>query len=490
MISTLAVWLQKYARLAIGLIGVWLLVAPSVIDANLIELANGTAGQFVAEICSLLIRVELYEDVLALVRIVGVIAVSVALYLPVGSLTFGLTELELIRRGDFASKRGNFSEAARFYGRAIERYPLGYRGYIGRGALRFATNERAAGQKDFDAAVSTTSTDASAFAYRAAAWDQQDDYIKAIADWTRSIELKPEVSWYYLNRGIAYLKMSDQESACHDFDEAIRRDPQFAYAYEVRGWHRVHQCEYLDAINDLNEAYRFGSRSVDIFYNRASAFYGTGQFDLAVDDFSEAIRLNPRFILAYENRGHANFERSDYSAAFADYSEVIKLEPQNQLARVNRALLCEMDNNIQGALADFSEVHRICPQSITALNGMAWIYATCADEKIRDGKKALEFASRACEITEWKEEFVIDTLAAANAECGNWESAIELQQRCLASPMDEFSRQRCVERLELYQAGIAYRENSAEKYKQELDHYRSHKPNSEVPPQPIGGQDE
>jgi hypothetical protein len=67
----------------------------------------------------------------------------------------------------------------------------------------------------------------------------------------------------------------------------------------------------------------------------------------------------------------------------------------------------------------------------------------------------VELATRACERSAWVEANILDTLAAAYAECGKFDEAVKWQREAVKLARDK-EREELRSRLELFQKGKAY----------------------------------
>ena len=181
------------------------------------------------------------------------------------------------------------------------------------------------------------------------------------------------------------------------------------------------------------------------------------QYDDAVADFGEAIRLDPKLATAYIARGFAWSQKKDFDKAIADYTEAIGLEPRNADAYYDRGLAFGKKKQFKKAILDYSETVRIDPSRSWAYNNRAWIWATCPDATIRDGKLAVESATRACELTEWKDALHLGTVAAACAEAGDFESAMKWQTKANSLYANADNREKGQARLKLYEDKKPYR---------------------------------
>jgi serine/threonine protein kinase/Tfp pilus assembly protein PilF len=92
-------------------------------------------------------------------------------------------------------------------------------------------------------------------------------------------------------------------------------------------------------------------------------------------------------------------------------------------------------------------------------NDLAWRQATSPNAELRNGIGAVMNATKACELTNWKNASYVDTLAAAYAETGDFNSAVKWQKEAinLLTKKEPAEYQAGFEeRLKLYQSGKPY----------------------------------
>ena len=103
------------------------------------------------------------------------------------------------------------------------------------------------------------------------------------------------------------------------------------------------------------------------------------------------------------------------------------------------------------------------PDFPKACNNLARIRATHTDAALRDGAQAVELAERCCELTGHQVAAALDTLAAAYAEAGRFDEAIQTASRAIevatAAGNEKFA-QEIRGRLVLYRQSVPYRETS------------------------------
>jgi tetratricopeptide (TPR) repeat protein len=91
-------------------------------------------------------------------------------------------------------------------------------------------------------------------------------------------------------------------------------------------------------------------------------------------------------------------------------------------------------------------------------HGIAWALATFDFKDRECDRRAIQIASKACELTQYKNAALIDTLAAAHASAGDFEVAIETANRALAVSNDAQFEAVIHKHLKSFNAGRPLRE--------------------------------
>ena len=164
-------------------------------------------------------------------------------------------------------------------------------------------------------------------------------------------------------------------------------------------------------------------------------------------DYANALLLEPNNPSIWVSRGNEWRKHLKLDDAIADFTHAIQLGPKYIPAYLARATVWNQRHVFDRAIQEFSELIRIDPENAPAHQALARILATCYEAKFRNGKWALDEATRACELTHWQDPDSLDTLATACAENGDYPAAIKWQKLAIdlvKQNVPSFLKQRAV----------------------------------------------
>ncbi|MFC1528398.1 tetratricopeptide repeat protein [Candidatus Latescibacterota bacterium] len=293
--------------------------------------------------------------------------------------------------------------------------------------------------------------------------ERQSNYEEAITNYTEALRINPNFAEAHNGLAIVLARQGINEEALLHYNEALRLKPDFAQAHNNMGVLFFKQGRLDEALTHYTEALHLKPDFIEAYFNLGKIHENRGEFEDALGNYTSALRLKPDFAEAYFAIGNILGHQGRFDEAISNYTEALILKPENPDTHNNLAKVLYQKGNTVNSLEHFKEAVRLNPRHLDALNNLAWILATHENPELRDGLEAVRLARQSCELTEYKNPLLLDTLAAAFAEAGNFNEAIKTVQSALSiiESSDQQSLSESIEkRLRLYENNLPYHEIS------------------------------
>ncbi len=192
---------------------------------------------------------------------------------------------------------------------------------------------------------------------------------------------------------------------------AAQRPKEALEAYQ-RGLAIVTQLCEQDPQND------YGQRDVAIFHNKLGELYeeDLGQLEEAVQSYQQALQRhlmraevtdNPMYqrsiAIGHQNVGIVRRKQRRYQEALDEFVKSLNIRQRLREAR--------------------PEDPTAADDLVYSLRITAWLLATCPEDQLRDGARAVQYAQQAVEIAQQESKLLCTTLAAAHAQAASFDEA-------------------------------------------------------------------
>ncbi|MFP6666137.1 MAG: tetratricopeptide repeat protein, partial [Pirellulales bacterium] len=132
------------------------------------------------------------------------------------------------------------------------------------------------------------SPDAGFYRMRGAAYFENGDQDKALADYAEAILLNPDDCFAYSTRGYIYSVKGEYDRAIHEYDQAIRLSDAYINSEDGKEYSSEHGKEYGPLVVSR------------VYNNRGDAYVKKGEYDRAIADCTASLRLDSDCAVAYE----------------------------------------------------------------------------------------------------------------------------------------------------------------------------------------------
>jgi Flp pilus assembly protein TadD len=280
---------------------------------------------------------------------------------------------------------------------------------------------------------------------------------EARAQFAEALRLHPDHPLARVNLGVVLLAQGQVPEALTQCAEGVRLDPANPHAHTSLGAVLYQLGRLEEAAAQYVEGLRIQPEDADAHENLATVLLRAGRLDEARTHFLEALRLRPDDADAHERLATVLARQGRLDEAAAQCREALRLDPRNADAHKNLGAICLRQGRLEEAAIELAETVRLDPNNVEALNNQAMIWAGAPEARYRDGRRAVASAARAGELTGWKNAGVLDTFAAACAESGDFQAAVEAQSKAIDLVTEETAKQDLRTRLRLYQDRQPYR---------------------------------
>ncbi len=329
------------------------------------------------------------------------------------------------------------------------------------GEFRYGYRDYAGAVEEYTRALASAPGDPHLLSARADAEVMNHDYAQAIADLDFAIGKKAGDPDYLIQRAMAYFYAGFYQKAQAEADKSIAAAPTRWTLYEQRAEIEKWLNQPDKSIADLDQAIKLSkTKNADLYSKRGQACLAKQDYESALRDLKQAAELRPDDVDTLSALAAAYRGKKQYVQEAATLTRLLEIEPGKADTYIARAAAHLELGQYQAVLDDYRLAAKHEPDNAEAANDLSWFLCTCPDAKLRDGKRALELANHACELSGWTQATFIDTLAAAFAEQRNFGEASVWQQRAidLVGQSQTELKQELQKRLELYRKGLPYRE--------------------------------
>jgi protein O-mannosyl-transferase len=292
-------------------------------------------------------------------------------------------------------------------------------------------------------------------------WRQAAMYGNIETLWRTTLSRNPGCWMAHNNLGIVLFEKGQLDDAIAHYRTTLQMQPNFWDADYNLGTALLRKGQVDEAIFYCDKAIRMQPNDPDAQVALANALLQKRRIDDAIVHYQKAVAIRPDYFLARYGLGHALLEKGELDAAIDHCRAALLIRPNDSDCHTIMAIALDERGRSGEAIQHYEKALEISPQSVSALNNLAWLLATCSKTSFRNGTRAIQLAQQADQLSGGTNALVLRTLAAGYAEAGQFGKAIENSQAAIRVARvqgDNSLAGELEQEIALYELGLPYRE--------------------------------
>ncbi|PYP88101.1 MAG: hypothetical protein DMF61_08375 [Blastocatellia bacterium AA13] len=160
-----------------------------------------------------------------------------------------------------------------------------------------------------------------------------------------------------------YFAIGANEEAVKYYSSTIEMDPNYSEYYNERGNTLLRLGRLQEALEDYLRAVELSPPYFEVFANIGQCCRRMGRMSEAIETYSRALDLQPNHLLALLGRGKANEELGNRDAAIADYTAAFTQDSTQWEAVASRGVLYYEAGELEASLIDLNTAIKLKPDN-------------------------------------------------------------------------------------------------------------------------------
>ena len=236
----------------------------------------------------------------------------------------------------------------------------------------------------------------------------------------------------YLRAALLNARHGYHNAAIREFRQALQINPENVEVHVALARSLARQGESEEALKHLGRAIELKPQSALAHEAMGNVLAQQRKLPEAAECFRKALRIDPRLPVAHFRLGVVLMDLGQFEEAGVHLAEAVRLDPDDPKAACSLGHVLSREGKLAEAAVHYAHAVELDPDLLMALLPLASIRATSSEAALRNGPEAIALATRACELTSYRDPTALLALSEGYAEVGRFPDALLVARQALA----------------------------------------------------------